>query len=432
MYGALHAPFPLPAEGALLTVARAFTPRVESLLATDVLLDLHGLGRVWPAPQALGEALLVAGRERGLVLHAAVASTRVAALVAARGRPGLTVITPGEEAETLAPLPLDLLDLAEDRRGLFRSWGLATLGDLAALPAKGLAERLGPDGPRLRRLALGQDDTPLVPTRAPDVFESTLDLEWPIDGLEPLSFVLARVLDPLMAALVRRGRRAAALTLELGLVDGGRVRRTLKPAAPSSEARTWRTLLLLDLEAHPPMGGGSWDSGRAQSILAVTVCAEPTAARTVQYSLLDPAQPSPEKLAELMARLHEWTAAGRGGAPVLLDTHRPGAFAVEGFAPGPPPAAISSAPEPHLALRAYRPPLPAQVVIRDGGPVFLSAGASVRGPVVDRAGPWQASGDWWDAPWSRAEWDVALAGGALFRIFNDRLRDAWFVDGELD
>jgi hypothetical protein len=78
--------------------------------------------------------------------------------------------------------------------------------------------------------------------------------------------------------------------------------------------------------------------------------------------------------------------------------------------------------------------MPAQVVVRDGAPVFVSAGGAgaVRGPVVDRAGPWQASGDWWDVPWSRAEWDIALAGGGLYRIFNDRLRDAWFVDGELD
>jgi protein ImuB len=437
MYGALHSPSAV-AEGVLLGLARAFTPRVESLGATDVLLDLHGLGRVWAAPEVLGRALILAGGDRGLPLHAAIASTRVAALVAARGRPGLTVITPGQEADTLAALPLDVLDLAGDRRDLFRRWGLRSLGDLAALPARGLAERLGPDGPRLRRLARGQDDTPLVPTRAPDTFVVALDLEWPIDGLEPLSFVLARVLDPLMTALTRRGRRAAALTLELALVDGGRHRRTLKPAAPSSEARTWRTLLLLDLEAHPPGEAGAWDSGRGQAILAVTVTAEPTAARTVQFSLLDPAQPSPERLAELMARLHEWTSSGRGGAAALLDTHRPGAFAMEAFAPAAasaPGADRQGSPDPRgprLALRACRPPLPAQVVVRDGAPVFVSAGAAVRGTIVDRAGPWRASGDWWDIPWSREEWDIALDGGGLFRIFNDRLRGAWFVEGELD
>ena len=118
-----------------------------------------------------------------------------------------------------------------------------------------------------------------------------------------------------------------------------------------------------------------------------------------------------------MARLHEWTSAGRGGAAALLDTHRPGAFAMEAFAPARPwrPTAAAAAPGPRLALRAYRPPLAAHVVVRDGAPVFVSAGAAVRGPVVDRAGPWRASGDWWDVPWSREEWDIALAGGALFR-----------------
>ena len=111
------------------------------------------------------------------------------------------------------------------------------------------------------------------------------------------------MLEPLCAHLKERGRRAAGIELDLGLVDGRRHRRALRPAAPSAEARTWRTLMLLDLEAHPP----------DEAIQAFTVRAEPTPARTVQFSLLDPAQPSPERLAETMARLHEWTAAGRGG-----------------------------------------------------------------------------------------------------------------------
>jgi hypothetical protein len=50
---------------------------------------------------------------------------------------------------------------------------------------------------------------------------------------------------------------------------------------------------------------------------------------------------------------------------------------------------------------------------------------------VDRAGPWRVSGDWWDVAWSREEWDVALGEG-VYRIFRDRLREAWFVEGELD
>ncbi len=433
MFGALHSPIPV-ASGLLADLAREFTGRVEPLSPTDVLLDLRGLGRMWPDPAALGQALAAAGRMRGIAdLHVALAGTRVAALVVARGRPGLTVVAPGREAGALEPLPLALLDLAEDRRDLFRRWGLATLGDLARLPAKGLAERLGPEGPRLVRLAKGEDEQPLVAARGPESFACTLEIEWPVDGLEPLSFLLARVLEPLCARLRDRGRRAAALSLELALVDGSRHARRLEPAAPSVEARTWRTLLLLDLEAHPPR----------DAVQAITVTAEPTPARTVQFSLLDPAQPSPERLAETLARLHEWTAAGRAGAPLLLDTHRPGAFVMTTFAPGPVGRAaregdgagrVAEAAAdgvPRLALRACRPPRPAHVTLTDGAPSHVSA-SGVHGPVAERAGPWRASGDWWDVAWSREEWDVAVRGAGLFRLVHDRLREAWFIDGELD
>jgi len=420
MYGGIHSPGPLPTPDALVDLARAFTPRVEASGPTPVLLDLQGLGRVWPSPRALGEALLEAARVRRLEPRIALAGSRVAALLVSQGREGLTVLAPGEEAAALAPLPLSLLELDPEREATLRGWGLRTLGDLAALPATGLAERLGPDAPRLRRLARGEDDAPLVATPRPESFACTLELDWPVDGLEPLSFILARVLEPLCASLVRRGRRAASLALELGLVDGSAHRRALHPAAPSADPRTWRTLLLLDLETHPPR----------DAIQALTLRAEPTPARTVQFSLLDPAQPSPERLAETMARLHEWTSSGRGGAPVLLDTHRPGAFVMGSFAPGPFTGDGALPGPPRIGLRVFRPPRPAQVSLREGLPVFVSAG-SVRGPVLDRAGPWRASGDWWDVAWSREEWDVALAVG-VYRIFRDRLREAWFVEGELD
>jgi protein ImuB len=420
MYGGLHSAAPLPTPGALVDLAHEFTPRVEAFGPTPVLLDLQGLGRAWPSPRALGEALLAAARDRCREPRVALAGSRVAALLVAQGRDGLTVLAPGEEAAALAPLPLSLLELHPEREETLRGWGLRTLGDLAALPAAGLAERLGPDAPRLRRLARGEDDAPLVATPRPESFACTLELEWPVDGLEPLSFILARVLEPLCASLVQRGRRAVSLALELGLVDRSLHRRTLHPAAPSADPRTWRTLLLLDLEAHPPR----------DAIQALTLRAEPTPARTVQFSLLDPAQPSPERLAETMARLHEWTSDGRGGTPVLLDTHRPGAFVMGSFAPGPFTGSPLVPGPPRIGLRAFRPPRLAQVSLREGLPVFVSAG-TVRGTVLDLAGPWRTSGDWWDVVWSREQWDVALAGG-LYRIFRDRLRDEWFIEGELD
>ena len=422
MYGGLHAPDALPSEGALVELARSFTPRVQAFGATPVLMDLAGLGRVYKTSDELGNAIARAAVARALQANVAIAPSRVAALVLARACPGLTLVAPGQEAAALAPLPLECLELPQAHAALLLRWGLRTLGELQALPSHGLFDRLGAAGPRLQRLACGEDEAPLVPTKAPESFATTLELEWPIDGLEPLSFLLARVLQPLCENLTGRGCKAAALEIELRLEDGSRHVQHLKPAAPSAEPRTWRTLALLQLEADPPQ----------TAIEALTLRATPTPARFVQFSLLDPAQPSPEKLAETLARLIAWTRDGKGGAPRLLDSHRPDAFVVETYAPEPAvvdPRAL--APSPRLALRAFRPPRPAVVRTNGGFPAFLSAGG-IGGPVADRAGPWRSSGGWWDVAWSREEWDIALASGGLYRIFRDRLRDCWFVEGELD
>ncbi len=423
MFGGLHSPRALPEAGALVAVARAFTPRVEARAPTPVLLDLTGLGRLYATPHELGRALIAAAAARQVDAQAALAFTREAALVIARACPGLTVVPAGGEAAALAPLPLALRDLEPEQQELFARWGLRTIGELASLPPAALAARLGLAAARLVHRARGEDAGVLVATPLPERFETTRELDWPVSGLEPLAFLLSRLLEPLTGALAARGAKAASLAYELGLADATIHARTLRPAMPSGDARTWRTLVLLDLEARRPK----------DEIVRITLRAEPAPARAAQFSLLDPALPSPEKLAETLARLDAWTAAGRSGSPRLVDTHRPGAFAVASFAPGPLPRGRRDASPrgPRVALRAYRPPRLAQVIVRAGVPGFVSA-PGVRGTVTAAAGPWRASGDWWDRAYSREEWDVALVPGGAFRVFLDRLRGQWFVEGELD
>jgi protein ImuB len=59
------------------------------------------------------------------------------------------------------------------------------------------------------------------------------------------------------------------------------------------------------------------------------------------------------------------------------------------------------------------------------------AARGIRGRVIDLAGPWRTSGDWWTVdPWSRDEWDVALSDGALYRLYCCPV--GWFVEGSYD
>ena len=65
-----------------------------------------------------------------------------------------------------------------------------------------------------RRSRAARTSRPLVPTLAEERFDASLELEWPIEGLEPLSFVLTRLLEPLSTRLERRDRGAAVLHVD--------------------------------------------------------------------------------------------------------------------------------------------------------------------------------------------------------------------------
>jgi len=262
---------------------------------------------------------------------------------------------------------------------------------------------------------------PLVPEER---FEATLALEWPIDGLEPLSFVLGRLADPLAAHLDRRGRAASVLYVDLRLVTREVWQRRLELPSPIKEARTFRTLALLDLESHPPPA----------AIDAVTLRVDPTPAPTLQHSLLERARPAPEKVSTLVARLSALMGERRVGSPVLLDSHRPDAFQMAGFAPASPDPAAAS-PAPASSLRRFRPHVVATVTAEDGRPtrVRVSRPDLPGGRVETSAGPWRSAGEWWATTgWDHDDWDVELDDGTICRLSRDRRKDCWYLDGIYD
>jgi protein ImuB len=334
-----------------------------------------------------------------------------------------------------------------------RRWGINTFAEFAALPPGDVYERLGASGIMWQRLARGEDDTPLVPWVPEDPFESSLDLEWPLEGLEPLSFVLGRLFEPLAERLERADRGAAILHTHLRLVDRSVHARTVQLPAPMRDPKTLRTLVLLDLESNPPSAG----------IDRVRVLIEPTPARVTQWTLFERAQPSPEQVSTVLARLTALMGDSHVGSPQLVDSWRPGIFEMVPFAVAPAapsaPSASASARDntqrelrrdlagaavgheggPSTALRRFRLPVPARVQMQDGRParIFTDRRGVTGGPVVQAAGPWRTSGEWWNdgdagRAWDRDEWDVAISDGTIYRIYVERDIGHWFLDGVVD
>ena len=507
------------AANVLTEVAEAFSPRYERHGDHLVTIDIRGLDRLLGSPRTIGEELRRDTADRGLRAHIAIARTQTAAMVLALSSPGLHVVDAGQEAAALAPIPISLLEkIHNDEEGtqntqrsqksfnkkgsvssvssvvdLLKQWGLRTLGECAALPSADLSARLGRQGLACQAVARGEDTRPLVPSRADERFDAMLELEWPIEGLEPLSFVLTRLFEPLSTRLEARDRGAAALHIELRLVTRATHRRSLELPSPLRDVRTLRTLALLDLESHPPPA----------AIDQVTITIDPTPGRVLQHTLFTRPHPTPEQLSTLLARLGALMGQDRIGAPVMVDSYRPGAFTMTPFAiePENPPrntqssrssqnslkpkdsaGSVCSVANVVTALRRCRQPVPARVAIGpDGRPVRVTTDRRgfAGGGVTACVGPWRTSGEWWetgvgrageageagegraclaDQPplklrrsaeasakaeartrnhaseggWDRDEWDVSLNDGAVYRIFRDRSTDAWFIEAIVD
>lgn len=413
MFVAIHAP---GLAARVAPVAREFSPRVEETSPDTILLDANGLERLIGPPREIARVIARAVEEAGIKASLALASNCDAAVCAARGFTGITVIPPKAEEKALAPLAVAILEPEPELAETLRSWGVRTLGELAALPDLGVAARLGDEGLRLLRLARGENRRPLKPVEAPVVYEESIALEHPLELLEPLLFLLARLTGELCARLLSRGLATNELRLRLRLENQAEHVVTIRLPVPMRDPATFRKLLQLELEANPPPA----------PIIAVSLGVEPTDPRVTQRGLFLPRAPEPERLELTLARIAALVGKENVGAPELLDTHRPDAFRMRwGLGPGREAAKPGTA---RLALRRFRPPLAAKVAEKDGRPARVGARAVVRA-----AGPWRTAGDWWrDTAWDREEWDVALKDGTLCLVSFDRRAAGWFVEGIYD
>ena len=496
------------AHAALLDCAQSFSPRVEGIDLDTILIDLIGLEPLFGPLPKIARDLARRASNLGLESNVAVAANPDTAVIAARGFSGVTLIPQGKEAEQLGGLPIEVLFAGQPLRasevpleqiveklGDYRDtgkgttsissnkvstatisysgtisilpqavssqildyepddeildtlnrWGVRNLRSLAALPDIALSERLGQQGMRLQKLARGATFRTLTPVESPLIFEETIELEHPLILLEPLAFLLGRLLEHLCVRLSARALATQELQLRLELDSschedgteqgttsaGTAFERTLRLPVPLLDARIFLKLLQLDLNAHPP----------GAPILKIHLRAEPVRPRAAQGGLFLPPSPEPEKLELTLARIAGIVGENKIGSLALLDTYRAEGFRMQRFAPDSQKLSPNKSAKQNAtvaALRIFRPAAPVIVTMRDGSPARISCHKrkDIQGEILWSAGPWRSSGDWWEKEsWSRDEWDVAVQAETeitLYRLVKDLLAGRWLVEGVYD
>ena len=392
MYACLHG------QGNLIAIAQEFSPTVEATGPETVAFDIAGLTRLIGLPQDIAAAIARRLRETGIQASLAVADNPDAAICAARGFPGVSLMPHGDEAKFLATLPVTLLEPSLDLLETLERWGIRRFHELA----RGEAER------KLRAI-----EDPLC-------FEEELELEDPVELLEPLAFLLSRLINGLAMRLATRALSTNELRLRLRLEDRSMHESVLRLPVPSLDTKAFLKLMQLELEAHPPIA----------PVVRLWMGMNPVKPQAAQNGLFLPVAPEPVKLELTIARIQAIVGQGRVGTPELVNTHRPDAFRLSRMGDARTSGVVSSTRPTRLSLRIFRPPRTAQVALASGQPSFVNAGG-IRGRVVEYAGPWRTTGDWWTVdPWHRDEWDVALSDGALYRLFCSP--NGWYVEGSYD
>lgn len=423
------------AHAALLDAAWSISPRVEDTAPDTVVLDLDGLSSLFGAEQNIAQELAQRVAAIGLAARVAIASNIGVAIHAARGFPGITIISPGQERRRLASLPVGVLTTQSETLDIFERWGIATLQELAALPVLQLSERLGQEGVRLNELARGVRQRSLVLAQASSTFSEELELDDAVEELEPLSFLLGRLLDQLCARLQARAMAVRAVRVRFELQPSfekdfqtlkevvrtrpgvKRYEKVLALPVPMRNAKVLLKLLRLQLQGDPP----------AAPIQKIYMTADPAAPRLAQNGLFVPSGPDPEKLEVTIARLGKLVGEGNAGCAELLDSHHPESFRMARFvvsagrerrsirrsgaalnkkntvAEG--PCTLRNL----TALRVVRPPQSVRIELLRGQPVRVYLRGK-RGEVLAASGPWRSSGDWWqENPWHQDEWDLEIA-----------------------
>ena len=203
--------------GEIAEVALGFGPIVSVEAPDTVWVDVTGASHLAGGEEAL--ALELGGRVRALGHGARVAvasGPRLAQAFARWGRlsrEGCLVVAQEETARRMAELPVRALPIDAERAAWLVRLGVLTVGAISALPRAATASRLGEDASTVLDLAEGRDDSPLLAYVPPAIPHEETTWDEPIDGAEPLLFVLRGLVARLSARLEGRGEAVQALNV---------------------------------------------------------------------------------------------------------------------------------------------------------------------------------------------------------------------------
>ncbi len=193
----------------IVAAIESIAPGVEITRPGLVAIGARGPSRYFGSEDAVLHALSRTLSELSADVLIGVGDGAFAAEQAARRG---QVIPPGQSAQFLAELPVEIVD-APELVDLLRRLGICTLGAFAALPARDVLARFGPTGAWIHRQCGGRDVRPIA--ARPPAAEHTVDIafEPPLDRIDSIAFSVRTSAERFINGLLDHGLACTCLEL---------------------------------------------------------------------------------------------------------------------------------------------------------------------------------------------------------------------------
>ena len=189
------------------------SPLVEGLEPGNIYVGIDGMQLIYADDEILARAMQEAvpsvfGTGIG------IAEGKFAPYMAAvQSQTGNIKILNGNVPSLFEALSCDLLPVSLKIKDRLHQFGLHTMGQLAEVPTSHLQSQFGPEGVRIKRLAMGHDDTPLYPRLSEETFEESTTLASITVSLDLILMALESLLSRAFIRLGQKGLGISRITL---------------------------------------------------------------------------------------------------------------------------------------------------------------------------------------------------------------------------
>jgi len=405
---------------------RSFSPRIEPAEDEPGIfwIDASGLTRLFTSLTRWARDIHSEMNRTGFRTTVVVGFKRFGVYALAKSQKGVIVLKDSEEERISATrVQLDCLNMATDTRDMLIKLGITTVGQFIGLPAETIAKRFGWAAQRMHRVASGGLRLPFQPeeVQAPAVQRMVLD--YTENDIKRILAVIQRLLNKWVREMSNRAEAVSEVYIRFYFEKIGSHTERVRPATPTVDTSQLFDLICLRLRSIERLPDG---------VVEVLLTGQGVPASPVQLPLTgtDPKRDlaaANRALARVRAELGEMTVVRAR----LRDGHLPeGQFTWE-------PIDNLTAPEPAplSALQAVRRiffrPDPFQPPRRRMPEKYLPPG-SQQSQMASMSGPYVVSGGWWKRHVHREYYFTETQDGELLWVYDDRIRQRWYLQGRVE